>query len=170
MPDHNPRCSTVADEVPSTPNPFDVRTVQRLVALMSRHDLSEIDLSQGDRRIRLRRGSRVVAAPPTTLLPAAAPAPAAATATPSADKPSRVLVPITSPAVGTFYARPKPDQEPYVKVGSRVTPTTVVGQIEAMKLFSEIPAECTGVVLEIVAENGQPVEFGQVLFQVDPTA
>jgi acetyl-CoA carboxylase biotin carboxyl carrier protein len=157
----------VADEVPSTPNPFDVRTVQRLVALMSRHDLSEIDLSQGDRRIRLRRGARVVAAPPTAL-PAAAPAPATAAA--AADKPSRLLVPITSPGPGTFYHRPKPDQEPFVKLGSRVTPTTVVGVLEAMKTYSDIPADCTGIIHEIVAENGQFVEYGQVLFQVDPTA
>ena len=160
----------MADEVPSTPSPFDVRTVQRLVALMSRHDLSEIDLSQGDRRIRLRRGPRVVGAAPTALLPAAAPAPAPVTAGPAADKPSRLLVPIKSPGPGTFYHRPKPDQEPFVKLGSRVTPTTVVGVLEAMKTYSDIPADCTGIIHEIVAENGQFVEYGQVLFQVDPTA
>jgi acetyl-CoA carboxylase biotin carboxyl carrier protein len=158
----------VAEEVPSTPGPFDVRTVKRLVALMSRHDLSEIDLSQGDRRIRLRRGARVVAGPPAAPPAAPSPAPAVAAA-PAADRPSRVLVPIKSPGPGTFYLRPKPDQEPYVKIGARVTPTTVVGLLEAMKTYSDIPADCNGVIVELVAENGQFVEYGQVLFQVDPT-
>jgi biotin carboxyl carrier protein len=64
----------------------------------------------------------------------------------------------------------KPGTPPCVTVGTRVTPTTVVGVIEAMKVFHEIAAECTGVITEILVENQQPVEYGQVLFQVDPTA
>jgi acetyl-CoA carboxylase biotin carboxyl carrier protein len=79
------------------------------------------------------------------------------------------LIPIKSPTPGTFYKAPSPDAEPFVKVGSRVTPTTVVCMIEAMKIFNEIPAECNGVIAEVLVENQQPVEYGQVLFQVDPT-
>src|SRR5436190_1546206 len=77
---------------------------------------------------------------------------------------------IKSPTPGTFYARPNPEAEPYVKVGSRVEPKTVVCTIEAMKLYTEIQAECSGVIQEILVENGQFVEFDTVLFRVDPTA
>jgi acetyl-CoA carboxylase biotin carboxyl carrier protein len=78
-------------------------------------------------------------------------------------------VEIKSPTPGTFYTAPNPGADPYVRVGSRVNPNTVVGLIEAMKLFNEIPADCSGVIVEVVVENGQPVEFGQVLFRVDPS-
>src|SRR5262245_255292 len=141
---------------------------------MSRHDLSEIDLTMGDQRIRLRRGSRVVAAPvafpPATITPAPQPTPTP-TASPNAapkEKPGRNLVEIKSETPGTFYAKPEPDKPPFVTKGSRVKPETVVGLIEAMKLFTEIPAGCSGVIAEILAENGQAVEYGQVLFRVDP--
>src|SRR5262249_20755843 len=108
-----------------------------------------------------------VAAPVSVTPAAAAAAPATA---PTVDKPAKALTEIKSPMVGTFYARPNPDSEPFVRVGSRVTPTTVVGLIEAMKIFNEITADCAGVVTEILAENQQPVEYGHVLFRVDPTA
>jgi acetyl-CoA carboxylase biotin carboxyl carrier protein len=169
----------VADEASRAPGPFDVHTIKSLVALMSRHDLSEIDLRQGEQRIRLRRGLPgpapvpVPAAPPAAAAaPPAAPAPtAAAPAAPAeADKPTKTFHLIKSPTPGTFYARPKPDLEPFVQVGSRVTPTTVVCIIEAMKIYNEIQAECTGVITEILVENQEPVEYGQVLFKVDPTA
>ena len=75
-----------------------------------------------------------------------------------------------APTVGTFYAQEKPDAPPYVTVGSRVNQSTVVGQIEAMKLFNEIPAGCNGVIAEVLVQNQQPVEYEQVLFRVDPTA
>ena len=166
----------MAEESSNIPSPFDVRTIKYLVGLMSRHDLSEIDLREGDLRIRLRRGGDKVIA----VSPAAAPTSVAASepiATPSAntsspstaDKPARQLVPIKSPTPGTFYSAPTPDTEPFVRVGSRVTPTSVVCIIEAMKIFNEIQAECSGVVTEILVENQQPVEYGQVLFRVDPT-
>lgn len=162
----------MADDVSKSPGPFDVRTVRALVALMSQHDLNEIDLQDGEQRIRLRRGVALTA-PTASPAPAAAPAPAAlsppetdSTAPPAA---SKKLIDIKSPTPGTFYAAPSPDAPPYVKVGAKVTPTTVVCQIEAMKLFNEIPAECTGTVVEALAENQQAVEYGQVLFRVDPT-
>jgi acetyl-CoA carboxylase biotin carboxyl carrier protein len=75
---------------------------------------------------------------------------------------------IRSPMVGTFYKAPEPGAEPYIKVGNRVTPGQTVCIIEAMKIMNEIEAEVAGVVREISVEDGQPVEFGQVLFRVDP--
>jgi acetyl-CoA carboxylase biotin carboxyl carrier protein len=75
---------------------------------------------------------------------------------------------IRSPMVGTFYKAPEPGAEPYIKVGSRVSPGQTVCIIEAMKIMNEIEAEVAGAVREISVEDGQPVEFGQVLFRVDP--
>jgi acetyl-CoA carboxylase biotin carboxyl carrier protein len=77
---------------------------------------------------------------------------------------------IRSPMVGTFYKAPEPGAEPYIKVGNRVTPGQTVCIIEAMKIMNEIEAEIAGTVREISVEDGQPVEFGQVLFRVDPNA
>jgi acetyl-CoA carboxylase biotin carboxyl carrier protein len=141
---------------------------------MSRHDLAEIDLRDGTLRIRMRRGTRGEVLAPEILPgaksapPVAAPAPAAPQAA-EPDKPAKNLVPIKSPTPGTFYNAPSPEAEAFVRVGSRVTPTTVVCIIEAMKIFNEINADCSGVITEILVENQQPVEYGQVLFNVDPT-
>jgi acetyl-CoA carboxylase biotin carboxyl carrier protein len=163
----------VADEASNIPSPFDLRTIKYLVRLMGRHDLSEIDLREGDLRIRLRRGAHDLPLPNLSVAPPAAPpaplgpGPAAASTQPA--RPAKTLIPIKSPTPGTFYSAPNPEAEPFVKVGSRVTPATVVGIIEAMKIFSEIPAECNGLIAEILVQNQQPVEYGQVLFQVDPT-
>jgi acetyl-CoA carboxylase biotin carboxyl carrier protein len=163
----------LADESKS-PDPFDVRTIRHLVNMMAQHDLSEIDLRQGDHRIRLRRGSRMRAAPPAVHHePPPLPAPSRPTpkeeiaVEPAAAVPSN-LVEIKSPTVGTFYAQPSPEAPPYVTVGSRVTPTTVVCQVEAMKIFNEIMAECSGVIREVLVKNKEPVEYGMVLFRVDP--
>jgi acetyl-CoA carboxylase biotin carboxyl carrier protein len=157
-------------------SPFDVRTIKDLVTLMSRHDLSEIDLREGEVRIRLRRGlqGQVMVSTPTYTgpLPAAAPAPApASTATPTA-APSRAggknLIEIKAETPGTFYAAPSPEAPPFVKVGSRVTPETPVCIIEAMKVMNEINAGCSGAIVEICVANAEPVEFEKVLFRVDP--
>jgi acetyl-CoA carboxylase biotin carboxyl carrier protein len=164
----------VADAANDSPHPFDLQTIKVLVGLMSRHDLSEIDLQQGDQRLRLRRGLRQKVAPVTFAPPLAAPAapastPAAPPAPTPAEKPAKKLLEIKSTTVGTFYAKPKPEAPPYVTVGSKVTPTQVVGLIEAMKLFNELTADCTGVIVEVLVEDKQPVEFEQALFRVDPT-
>ena len=162
----------MADNGSKIPSPFDVRTIKALIGLMSQHDLSEIDLREGDLRIRLRRGSQGVVVTPLSAAPVpnAAPTPAPATPTPSPDKPAKALHEIKSETPGTFYAAPNRGADPFVRAGSRVTPTTVVGIIEAMKIFNEVPADCTGVITEILVENQQPVEYGQVLFRVDTTA
>jgi acetyl-CoA carboxylase biotin carboxyl carrier protein len=168
----------VADEASETPGPFDVKTIRLLVALMSRNDLSEIDLRNGEQRIRLRRGPHQTVLPSALFPPiATAPLAPASPAAPGAGEPhadaakpaAKATIPIKSPTPGTFYSAPKPGAPPFVQVGTRVTPTTVVCMIEAMKLFNEITADCTGIISEILVENQQPVEYGQVLFQVDPT-
>ena len=87
-------------------------------------------------------------------------------ATPTAVGPQ--LLEIKSPMVGTFYQSPEPAAQPYVKGGSRVSVGQVVCIIEAMKIMNEIESEVSGVIREVVAQNAQPVEFGQVLFRVDP--
>jgi len=164
----------VADEVSKHPGPFDVSTIEVLVELMSKHDISEIDLREGPQRILLRRGTTVT----TMLLPAqgqvATPGGSNVTAptagqSPPDKPPARNLLEIKSPAIGTFYAREKPEAQPYVNIGSRITPKTTVGLLEAMKVFSEIPAGCSGVIVEILVEQGEAVEYNQVLFRVDPS-
>jgi len=160
----------VADEPSKSPGPFDVQTIEFLVGLMSKHDVSEMDLCEGEQRIRLRRGNRVV----TVSQPASVPAvtavpPTAGPAETQAPARASNLIDIKSPTIGTFYAQEKPDSPPYVTKGARVTPTTIVGLIEAMKLFNDIPAGCSGVIVEILVENQQAVEHNQVLFRVDPT-
>jgi acetyl-CoA carboxylase biotin carboxyl carrier protein len=164
----------VADESPKStnPGPFDVRTVKNLVALMASNDLAEIDLRDGVQRVRIRRDIQktVVMATPAALAaaPAASPSPVAKpTNEAPAAKPGKKLLEIKSESVGTFYAKPSPDAAPYVTVGSKVTPTTVVCTLEAMKLFSEVQAGVSGTIAEICVENQSPVEFGQVLFRVE---
>ena len=163
------------DDAGPPPRPFDVRIIKTLVGLMNEHDLSEIDLHEGEHRIRLRRGTQqqVVQAVSGPAPHQASIAPAAPTASPPADakpsKPAKAGQAIKSPTPGTFYASPSPGAPPFVTVGSRVTPETVVCIIEAMKILNEIPAECSGVITKVLAENQQPVEYGQALFEVDPT-
>lgn len=171
----------MADEKREAPRPFDVRTVEYLLKLMTDHDLAEIELKEGDQRIRLRKGTAVPPAflPPLPLphpgVPTAAPLPThhavppASTPPPPPPAPARKLLEIKSPMVGTFYSRPKPDKPDYVAVGSAVKPDTVVCLIEAMKLFNEIAAEVTGTIAEVCVNNGDFVEYNQVLFRVEPS-
>jgi acetyl-CoA carboxylase biotin carboxyl carrier protein len=161
----------VADEPKNDRGPFDVPTIRLLAALMSRHDLSEIDLRDGDQRVRLLRGGQVVTAVSAPAIHASAPSATAlssADPAPAAEKPVRSLIEIKSEGIGIFFTRPKPEADPFVHVGSRVQPDSVVGLIEAMKLYSDIQAGCTGVIAEILVNDEQPVEYDQVLFRVDP--
>jgi len=151
---------------------FDVRKVRKLVELMNDHELAEIDLRQGDQRIRLRRDVEplvtAVPAAPSAAAVTPAPAPVAAEAStpaaPPADDANATF--IKSPMVGTFYASPNPDSAAFVNVGDQVGSETTVCIIEAMKVFNEIPAECSGKILAVLVESGDPVEFGQPLFKV----
>lgn len=143
---------------------------------MRRNDLSEFKLEQDNFKITLRRGAESpvytqIAPQPQALPYASAAAPAAAAAasggaTAESGAPREKLREILSPMVGTFYASPSPEAGPYVSAGREVTEDTVVCIIEAMKVMNEIKAEMTGTVVEVVAENGKPVQYGQVLFRV----
>jgi acetyl-CoA carboxylase biotin carboxyl carrier protein len=152
-------------EKPTEPHPpLDVRNIHQLVRLMKRYDLSAIDLVDGATKIRLRRrGSEGVAAAPGLV----ATAPAAAIPPAATPAPSNESV-IESPMVGTFYSSPAPDAPSFVSVGTAVRPETTVCVIEAMKVFTDIPAGLSGTVTEVLVKNGQPVEFGQALFRVRP--
>jgi acetyl-CoA carboxylase biotin carboxyl carrier protein len=110
----------------------------------------------------------VVAAPASYAAPMAHPAAAHAPGEAEAPRASAGLKEIKSPMVGTFYKSPEPGADPYVKAGTRVSPGQTVCIIEAMKIMNEIEAEIAGVVREIMVDDSQPVEFGQVLFRVDP--
>lgn len=163
---------------PAAPGPFDVQTVHYLVRLMRKNDLTQIDLRDGEQRIILRRGSQgmpnwtmtPMPAPAAVPVPAAAPAPTAAPAEVPKPAADRKLHEIKSPTPGTFYISPSPDAKAFVQPGSKVKADTVVCIIEAMKVFNEIPAECVGTIVEVCVQNQQSVEYGQVLFKVDPSA
>jgi acetyl-CoA carboxylase biotin carboxyl carrier protein len=149
---------------------FDLRRVRRLVELMKEHDLSEIDIREGDTRIQLRRGAEPVltaAAPRASAAPTALPAaaPAAADGPPKTDE-AHIAI-INSPLVGSFYAAPNPESPAYVKVGDHVGPETTVCIVEAMKVMNQVKAEISGKITSVLVENGQPVEFNQPLFKVD---
>jgi acetyl-CoA carboxylase biotin carboxyl carrier protein len=150
---------------------FDLDRLRKLFNLMDKFGVTEVNLQNDAESWRIRRGPRhVPAAPAATAAPpaVAVPAPAAApAATPSAPaKPAGVT--INAPTVGTFYSRPTPEDEQFVSVGSSVRPDTVVCLIEAMKVFNQITAEKSGQIVEVLVENGDPVEFGQPLFRIEP--
>jgi acetyl-CoA carboxylase biotin carboxyl carrier protein len=171
---------------------LDVEALRQIVEMLEASDVTRLVWQRGDERLYIRRGhgpaptivhhaapvspsvspvstmEYAVPAPARPSAPAPAPAPAsAAAAAPAkpAEKPGHV---ITSPFVGTFYRTPAPDQPPFVEVGSVVKKGQVLCIVEAMKLMNEIEAEMAGRVAEILVENGQPVEFGQALFRIEP--
>jgi acetyl-CoA carboxylase biotin carboxyl carrier protein len=149
---------------------FDIRKIRRLVELMNEHELGEIDLRDGELRIRLRKHQEpVVTTYEQRPQPAAAPAESRAAAPPPAE-PARSeahLAVIKSPMVGTFFTSPNPESPAFVKVGDHVGKESTVCIIEAMKVFNEIPAELAGQIVAVLVENGEPVEFNQPLFKVD---
>jgi acetyl-CoA carboxylase biotin carboxyl carrier protein len=143
----------------------DLKDIKAIVDLMEKNGLTAFEMEKGGFRIALSKGS--VAGAAITY----APAPVAAAAAPAASTPAEAAAPaasgkeIPSPMVGTFYSAPSPESPPFVKVGQKVTPDTVVAIIEAMKVMNEIKAEVSGTITEVAAENGQPVQFGQALFR-----
>lgn len=151
-----------------------IEEIKTIVKLMSENDLTEFKIEAEDMHLCIRRGNQQAASVVTqTVVPvAAAPAPAAvqasvqaqAAAAPApAAKPDKNKI-IESPIVGTFYRSSAPGAEPFVKPGTKVEAESVVCIVEAMKVMNEIKSEKTGVIKEILIENGQPVEFGQPLF------
>lgn len=137
--------------------------IRELVRMMVDNNLGELDITEGDNKIRLKRG----AGGEVVISPAAyAPAMPAAPAAPAAPAVDAGLREIHSPMVGTFYAAPSPESDPYVGVGATIGEDSVICIIEAMKVMNEIKAEISGQIVEICVKNAQPVEYGQVLFKV----
>ena len=141
---------------------------------MRKNDLSVFKMEKEGFKITLKKGNDfqpVIATAAPLAIPAAAPAAPVSTpvSAPVAKEPS-TYIEITSPMVGTFYSAPSPDSPPYVTVGQDVSEDTVVCLMEAMKVMNEIKAEVRGVIAEVVAENGKPVQYGQVLFRLKPTS
>jgi len=147
--------------------------LKQIIEIMKDHNLAEVTIKQGEEELCVKKQQPVqqqITAVPMFggQVPGAAPAsgdPAAGGVQETKAQEEKTAE-IKSPLVGTFYAQPSPDSEPYVELGSRVEPDTVVCIIEAMKVMNEIKAETSGVIAEIVAENSKPVQFGQVLFRV----
>ena len=151
-------------------DPKDIKEIKAIIDLMKKHDLSVFEIEKEGFRLKLEKGPSAqgaAAAPPATAgsSKAMSAVPETAAATPQAIE-SVPLREIVSPMVGTFYRSASPDAPPFVDVGKTVTEDTVVCIIEAMKVMNEIKAEMGGVIAEVVAENGKPVQFGQVLFKV----
>jgi acetyl-CoA carboxylase biotin carboxyl carrier protein len=161
---------------------MDVKDVKKLLDAVAAADVAELTYETGEVRIVVRRGQLAPAPPPTGAPVAQPPVPAPAEVAPAAPPPVPVedeappaaaapeahLVEVTAPIVGTFYSAPAPDAASYVKVGDHVAAGTVLCIIEAMKLMNEIEAETAGTVKEILVRNEEPVEYGQVLFRIDP--
>jgi acetyl-CoA carboxylase biotin carboxyl carrier protein len=152
---------------------LNIREIQRLVKMVERSTISEIELEEKGLKIRISKnsshdGQTVVWAPSLPLGASPMPVPQAAPQPTELATPQKTgIVEIKSPMVGTFYRAPAPDAEPYVRIGDHVEGGRVLCIIEAMKLMNEIEAEVTGTIIEILSENAQPVEFGQILFRVD---
>ena len=156
---------------------MELKDIKAIIDLMKKNDLSVFELERDGFKLKLQKGAgdQTVFTPPLSALApipivapstAPAPAPAATTPAPAAEEPSAPLKDIISPMVGTFYRAGSPESPPFADIGKAVTEESVVCIIEAMKVMNEIKAETSGVIAEIVAENGKPVQFGQVLFRV----
>lgn len=150
---------------------MDLRKIKTLIQLLQESELAEIEIKDGEESVRLSRASAVTTAPaapaaavtaalPTLSDPAPAPEPAAP-APPEGEQ-------VTSPMVGTFYAAPSPTSPAFVKVGDQVNAGDVLCVIEAMKTMNHIESECSGQVAAVLAENSDPVEYGQPLFIIRP--
>jgi acetyl-CoA carboxylase biotin carboxyl carrier protein len=170
---------------------MDLKEIKLVIELMTKNGLSEFEVEQGDFKLRVKRGpggewstSATPASAPQVVhhhgpVGGFAPAPVAAAPVAQAALPAPVAAPvaatssshpqIVSPMVGTFYLSPSPDSPAYVSVGQEVQEDTVVCIIEAMKVMNEIKAETRGVIADVLAQNGKPVEFGKPLFAVRPS-
>jgi len=154
---------------------IDIRKLKELVKLMVANDLSEMDLRDSDEQVTIRRHGDVVVTAPS-VVNAASPNTVETTSQVAVLDSSAVVsaqnqgteegTPIVSPMVGTFFASSDPDSPAFVKVGDAIGEDTTVCIIEAMKIFNEINAQCSGVIVKVLVSNGDPVEFGQTLFLV----
>jgi acetyl-CoA carboxylase biotin carboxyl carrier protein len=155
---------------------MDLSFIKSLIEAVDQSSIDSVDIERGGTRVRISKTPPMAAAGAVMAAPAAL---APATGAPSSPAPSVEgdtgatpapdhLTEVSSPMVGTFYAAPAPDAPPYVKVGQKVAVGDTLCIIEAMKLMNELEAEVAGTVTEIVVQNADPVEYGQVLFRIDP--
>jgi acetyl-CoA carboxylase biotin carboxyl carrier protein len=148
----------------------DIKDIKAIIDLMKKHDLSVFEIEKEGFRLKLQRGASASQAPiaaPSAIATSPPPAPMAIEPPPAATAIETMpLKEIVSPMVGTFYHSASPDAPPFVEVGKPVTEETVVCIIEAMKVMNEIKAETSGVIAEVLVDNGKPVQFGQALFKV----
>ncbi|PAV24611.1 acetyl-CoA carboxylase, biotin carboxyl carrier protein [Tamilnaduibacter salinus] len=148
---------------------MDIRKVKKLIELLEESDIEELEIQEGDDAVRIsrRRGQ----AEPVVAAPAPAPqAPAPAPTEKPADEPAGESGPaghrVRSPMVGTFYRAPSPSSKPFVEVGQTVAAGDVICIVEAMKMMNQIEADKSGTIVDVLVENGQPVEFDQPLFVI----
>ena len=156
---------------------MDLKDIKAIIDLMKKNSIAEFEMEKEGFKIKLKRSTNGGVAPaffeepPSGAGMSALPAPVAAKA-PSSPAPLLAApsneIEIKAPMVGTFYRAPSPESSPYVEIGAEVNADSVVCIIEAMKVMNEIKAEVKGVVTQVLAENGKPVEFGQTLFKVRP--
>ncbi len=146
---------------------MDLRKLKKLIDLVQESGIAELEITEGEEKVKIVKGGAVSVAPGPAPLPAAPAAPearAAPPAPPAEPEAGQEGHVIKAPMVGTFYRSPSPDAKPFVEVGQAVKEGDVVCIIEAMKLMNEIDADAAGVIKAILVENGQPVEYGQPLF------
>ena len=147
---------------------MDLRKLKKLIDLVQESGIAELEITEGEEKVKIVKGGGAVSVAQVMPAPAAAPvhaAPAPAAAAPAADAvPAVEGHVVKAPMVGTFYRSPSPDAKPFVEVGQAVKEGEVICIIEAMKLMNEIDADAAGTVKAILVENGQPVEYGQPLF------
>jgi len=164
--------AAVADKHPKSErlDNVDFDGIRKIVELMNEHELTHFHLETGDFNLKLKKGPDLdalkgllgsVPVPMAVAGPGAPPAAGGAEAIPEIDG-----IEVTSPMVGTFYSRPSPDAEPFVKVGDTVSEGKALCIIEAMKVMNEIKAECGGTVVAVLVEDGTPVQFGDPLFRM----
>ena len=145
---------------------MDLRKLKKLIDLVQESGIAELEVTEGEEKVRIARGGAVTVAQAkaaSAAAPTAAPAPAPAPAAPEPPAASDGHA-MKSPMVGTFYRAPSPDAKPFVEVGQVVKEGQTICVIEAMKLMNEIEADASGTVKAVLVENGQPVEYGQALF------
>jgi acetyl-CoA carboxylase biotin carboxyl carrier protein len=156
---------------------LDLKQIKQIIDLMKRSELTEFAVEEEGFKLKICRGTNgvpvVTSSAGLTAVPEAAAASAAAAAATLAsssqnggEKEDSSIIYIKAPMVGTFYRAPSPESPPFVEVNAKVSENSVVCIIEAMKIMNEIQAEVKGTVVEILVENGQPVEYGQRMFKI----
>ena len=148
---------------------MDLRKLKKLIDLVQESGIAELEITEGEERVRIARGGAVSVSPlaPVAAPVGAAPAGVATTAAPGMPAAAEAAPEghvVKSPMVGTFYRAPSPDAKPFVDVGSTIKAGETICVLEAMKLMNEIEADASGTIKAILVENGQPVEYGQALF------